>query len=103
MDSIQPPIKRLLKLGVLPPESNCDPQHLNEWQATLEAVATPVSRSEAKVLCSLFGEDDCFGLAWSLLHKVETNEELSEDDLYAMQRNEWIDLLIRRQANADTP
>ena len=52
---------------------------------------------EAKLLLGSFGPDDCFGLAWTLLHLIETAPgarhlvvEPSATD------NEWIQSLWRR-------
>ena len=38
----------------------------------LESVAKPVTDDEAAALAQLFGPGDCFGLAWTLVHLVES-------------------------------
>jgi hypothetical protein len=38
----------------------------------LEAIRRPVTAEEARSLVACFGPDDCYGVAWSLLHLIET-------------------------------
>jgi len=52
--------------------ADADPKIVERWQNLLAAVKTPVSDDEARALVRVFGPDDCFGLAWTLLHLIET-------------------------------
>ena len=92
--------EQLKQLGPLPPESTDDVALIQRWQDTLSQVATPVDASEAEILCTLFGPDGCFGLAWSLVHLIETATDVSDDYLTQFPPNEWIDLLRGRRENA---
>jgi hypothetical protein len=38
----------------------------------LEKITKPVSDEEAQALLDPFGPDDCFGMAWTVLHMIET-------------------------------
>ena len=68
-------VEQLVSLGPLPAESIAEPAQLDELQRRLEAISKPVVAQEVEVLLTLFGPDDtCFGLAWTLLHLVETAE-----------------------------
>lgn len=96
-DLIQATVQRLQLLGTLPAETENALDRLAEWQTVLNAVVRPINRAEAKLLCSLFGVDDSYGLAWSLLHTIESSDDLSDEDLQRFPRNEWIDLLISRR------
>ena len=93
-------IEELRALGPLPPESTEDIALIQRWQDMLALVPSPVNTSEAKILCTLFGSDSCFGLAWSLVHLIETANDLSVEYLTHLPRNEWIDLLRVGHKNA---
>lgn len=65
-------IKAVLALGRLPDEQSASEESLRVLQAAIAAIPEPVSLAEARALTTLFGPDDCYGLAWTLLHKIET-------------------------------
>lgn len=58
-------------LGALP-SSDADEAIIAEYQQRLEAIEAPISDDEAAVLLKSFGPDDCYGLAWTLLHLIES-------------------------------
>jgi len=95
---IRQAIQTLAGLGPLPVSSAAaeDLGRLESYQELLERITRPVSDEEAAVLMGLLGPDECFGLAWALVHLVESApgwplvEELSKSD------NEWIKLLRDR-------
>jgi hypothetical protein len=58
-----------------------------------------VSGEEAGALARLFGPDDCFGLAWTLVHLIESAPEYL--DHLPVHENEWISRL-RATANSGT-
>lgn len=47
-------------------------------------------------MISLFGQDDCFGLAWSMLHLIETSPNWPLADVLSDFSNEWIYRLRER-------
>ncbi len=73
-------VERLVRLGALPAESNAEMSKVEEFQRALEVIAAPVSTEEASHLMTVFGPDDCFGLAWTLLHLIESAPELPTDN-----------------------
>lgn len=78
--AIRKEVDQLVSLGPLPSsdfvlEANLD-QSLDQWGAALRAIPAPVSNEEAAILTELFGPDECFGVAWSLLHLIETAPRL---------------------------
>jgi hypothetical protein len=65
----------LVVLGPFPLERDAAEDHLAELEKRLHAIERPVSREEAFLLATAFGpdgNDSCFGLAWTLLHLIET-------------------------------
>ena len=66
-------IEKLIQLGRLPSSSDATVVTLQEIEALVEKVQTPITDDEARYLANLFGSDDCFGIAWSLLHLIETS------------------------------
>jgi hypothetical protein len=70
--------------------------------AALTAIKPPVTEEEATLLLNSFGRDECFGLAWALLHLIESApaaaSSVAKPDATA---NEWIRRLWDR-AHRDT-
>jgi hypothetical protein len=58
----------------------------------------PVTDEEVCELVKLFGPDDCFGLAWTLLHSIETAPVWPIESALDGQEGEWIDRLCERVA-----
>ncbi|MFJ6837133.1 hypothetical protein [Streptomyces sp. NPDC091209] len=69
-------VSDFVALGTLPSETGEPDDALGdavECAATLlDLIERPVTDDEAHVLAECFGEDLCFGLAWTLLHLIET-------------------------------
>ncbi len=94
------PIRRevsdFASLGPLPDE-NADEAVIAAHQRCLSQIESPVSDEEAELLIRLFGPDDCYGLAWTLLHLVESapggTPLTAEPDHTA---NEWLRRLWQR-------
>ncbi|MCP3442085.1 hypothetical protein [Bradyrhizobium sp. CCGUVB14] len=93
---MQPAIQRLVQLGPFPSSSLAKAPVLREQEALLAGVQTPVTKDEARALVRLFGPDDCFGLAWSLLYLVETSPDWPIDDVLDGLSGEWIERLRER-------
>jgi hypothetical protein len=83
-------IKRLVLLGPLPPESEASVEQLRQVETLLLSVTKPVSNEEARVLVNLFGSDGCFGLAWSVLHLIESAPGWPLPDCLVNSSNEWV-------------
>jgi len=94
--SIRPEVKRLAQAGILPSEE-ATAEELKHAQRVLADVASPLSDDEAQALIFVFGEDNCFGLTWTLLHLIESAPNALTADYSARADNEWVRLLIRRQ------
>jgi hypothetical protein len=97
---MQTAVVELARMGSLPMSAGADPKIVESWQNVLAAVKTPVSDDEARVLVQVFGPDDCFGLAWTLLHLIETAPNWPLSDCLSLDDNEWIGRLKVRAQNA---
>ena len=98
-------IIKLIELGPLPSSKNPDDLLLEKIQSLLSNIKKPITDDEARALVKLFGPDECFGLAWSLLHSIETapgwplSDVLNQDII--KDKNEWLDRLKTRAKNKD--
>jgi hypothetical protein len=73
--AIRPEVQALIDLGPFPESSVAEEHHLRRIGELLDGIARPVNREEAECLMKCFGPDDCFGLAWTLLHLIETTPD----------------------------
>ena len=107
---IRPEIEGLERLGPLPADDDDDPgidRRLFDVERLLAAVDPPVTVEEARVLAALFPRDGgtCYGLAWSLLHLIET---LGVDDglrevVPGVDSAQWREMFEQRLENAEDP
>lgn len=95
---MQQSVTELIKLGPLPSEQDPDVDVLKQYQDLLEAIKTPISDDEAIALTAIFGDDDCFGLTWTLLHIIETAPGWPIKEALKNTGNEWINTLISRSS-----
>jgi hypothetical protein len=89
--------KHFCDLGPLPGTSNPDLSRLKDIEMALHAITPPVSDEEAKLLVAQFGPDDCFGLAWALLHLIETSPNWPIAECLGSPTTEWV-LRLRKRA-----
>jgi hypothetical protein len=94
---IRKDVERFVALGPLPSEDS--DEDVTRHQEALEAITEPVTNEEAKLLLGQFGPDNCYGLAWSLLHLIETAPTLPVQDSPGDHANEWLQRLWRRWEN----
>jgi len=93
---MQPAVERLVQIGPLRSSGTASIPELQEIEALLAKVQTPIANDEAMALVRPFGPDDCFGLAWSLIHLIETAPGWPiANALYGLS-GEWIDRLKMR-------
>jgi hypothetical protein len=73
---------------------------IKAWQETLGKIAPPLSDDEAAALTGLFPtqDEDCFGLAWSLIHLIETAPHWPLERCLADSTNPWV-LRLRQRAS----
>lgn len=93
---MQVAIKNLIRLGPLPSSVGATAADVQTFEEQLSKVQIPISDDEACALVRLFGPDDYFGLAWTLLHLIETSPSwLIEDALIGLE-GVWVDRLRER-------
>lgn len=87
---MRPEIEQLIKLGLLPSESEASVEQVREIEVLVRAINKPVSDSEAMAMVGIFGSDSCFGLAWSILHLIESAPGWPLVDCLSNLNNEWV-------------
>src|ERR1051326_1445342 len=93
---IRPEIQELVRLGPFPASQDVNFEIIQRQQDLLATVKAPVSDDEAEQLLRLFGPDDYFGAAWTLLHLVETAPNWPIRECLEGDANEWIVRLRER-------
>jgi len=93
---IRKEVGEFIALGPLP-DVRVDEERIARHQATLLKIKKPVTDEEAAVLIGAFGPDDCFGLAWTLLHLIESAPSgVPVHSQPADSENQWIRRLWER-------
>ena len=92
----------LVELGRLPEEEDATVPDLEAFEAAIKAIDQPISDSEAVALLPVFptGEGSCFGLAWSLLHLVETAPGWPCEAAQLYRSNPWVSSMLQRAERA---
>jgi hypothetical protein len=82
------------------PSSSKDTDGIADWQEALERIDAPISEEEAEGLIALLPVtcDDSFGLAWTLIHLIETAPNWPLETCLKDMRNPWV-LLLRQRAS----
>ncbi len=98
------PIRQLVELGPLPTDSAVVTQgELDRYVEVLDSIGmeAPLTDEEARALVPLFPPDGSvsFGLAWSLLHLIETAPGWPLEDCL-IGEDEWRRILRLRVENA---
>lgn len=93
---MQQAICDLLRLGPFPSSAAVAASTIQAIAEQLTKVQTPITDDEACALLKLFGPDDCFGLAWTLLHLIETAPGWPVHDALDSIQGEWAERLRER-------
>src|SRR5262245_28426097 len=88
-------VKQFVNLGPLP-ASNAEEDDIAAHESALHRIRPPVSFEEAEALSTCFGPDECFGLAWTLLHLIETAPKSPFLGEPPITENEWVKRLWDR-------
>ena len=95
---IRTEISDLVRLGPFPASQDVGLDVIARQQALLARIVAPVSDAEARELITIFGPDDYFGGAWTVLHLVESSPGWPLADCLSDTSNEWIVRLKERVA-----
>jgi hypothetical protein len=91
-------VRELVALGPLPNSGTATQEHVESAQRLIEAIQPPLTHEEAHALVSVFGDDDSFGLAWTLLHLIEATPGWPfPGALPSQSNNEWVQRLRDRR------
>jgi hypothetical protein len=66
---------------------------VEHYAQLLESIEPPVTDEEAVALVTLFGQDDFYGLAWSVVHLVESAPGWPIRECLEGEGNPWISAL----------
>ena len=96
--TVRKEVKEFVSRGPLPSPDEAQEEHLAVLSALLGQISPPVSVEEAALLMHSFGPDECFGLAWTVLHLIETAPGGAPIDTDAppTDANEWVLTLWQR-------
>jgi hypothetical protein len=66
-------IDALRKIGRLPSSEDATSQIVDELERLLRKMHPPISDAEAIQLVNMLGPDDFYGLAWTMIHLIESS------------------------------
>ncbi len=89
-------VQALISAGAFPAESEAPVAVVQRHEELLLAINRPLTDQEAYGLTKLFGPDSYFGLAWSLLHLLETAPGWPLKEAIAQAHPLWADELRGR-------
>lgn len=100
--TVGPEVLALAAFGPLRPEEEWDGQPIEDFAAAIEAVPRPISAEERDALLPLFDrpyEDSVWGVAWGVLHLLETAPSDGWQLRLPRAASYWYDLLAVRWEN----
>ena len=89
-------VTQLVALGQLPGEQEAAAPQVQEFEQVIRKIEPPLTKEEALALLSVFGPDECFGLAWSLLHLIETAPGWPYPEARLRAANPWVKSMLER-------
>lgn len=96
---MRPEVRTFVADGPLP-NWDASEEEIDRRVGQLEAIARPVTAEESEALATCFGPDDCYGVAWTLLHLVETGPNPVLTTKPTPDANAWHHTLWTRAANS---
>ncbi|MFF5158720.1 hypothetical protein ACFY3N_21305 [Streptomyces sp. NPDC000348] len=69
---MRPEVSAFVADGPLPDQEDGEEEEIDRRARQLEAMPRPLTLAEAEALAGCFGPDDCYGLAWTMAHLIET-------------------------------
>jgi hypothetical protein len=95
-ETIRREVHDFVDMGSLPDSHEADEAHVARLEIALMKISPPVSEEEAVLLAAAFGPDECFGLAWTLVHLIESAPRGAPIHRIPISDNQWIRLLRER-------
>lgn len=103
MASVRPLINEMQQLGSMPTdqEADADEARADRWEELVTALNAQgnVTVPEARVLVQLLpvDETDCYGVAWTLLHVIESASEWPDQTALDAVSGPWGERLRERR------
>src|SRR5258708_1889066 len=97
MNLIRDAVASLSTRGTLP-GSNASAKEIQQYEQLIREVHPPLSDDEAALLMEILraDDDDTYGLAWSLIHLIESARGRPLDICLTANQGEWIQILRQR-------
>ncbi|WNO70358.1 hypothetical protein [Streptomyces sp. AM8-1-1] len=99
---MRPSVQAFVADGPLP-DGDASEEEIDRRGQQLSAILKPVTGDEARALLACFGPDDCYGVAWTLLHLIETGPNPVLTTAPEPGGNEWRQRLYDRAEFLLTP
>jgi hypothetical protein len=93
-------VQAFVDLGPFPPEDVIGQDDIEERDRRLNLITAPLTDEEAILLLNSFGPDDCYGMAWTVLHLIETSPTSAVLSEPPPDANEWLIRLWKRYQNS---
>ena len=90
----------LCKQGAFPHSAASSVEQVETYERLLGSITPPVTDDEARELVKLFGPDDYYGLAWTLIHLTESSPSWPIKDCLKEDSNQLIAILQNRIGNS---
>ncbi|WP_157850261.1 hypothetical protein [Streptomyces rimosus] len=87
-------VQELVTYGM--PSEDAPLEEIEEANRLLENIAPPVSDEDAQLLATAFGSDDCYGMAATLMHLIETAPGAHNASYSHDPHNMWVKRLNDR-------
>src|SRR3546814_4954944 len=85
--TVRSEIFNLIDLGPLPSEAG-SVTDVARRQTLIQSIAPPLTLAEATALAGVLGPDNCFGLAWTVVHLIESAPGWSVEHVPSGSRSE---------------
>ncbi|WP_223279692.1 hypothetical protein [Streptomyces sp. SDr-06] len=100
---MRPEVQMFVADGPLP-DWDASEAEIEERERQLAAISRPVTPKEAAALATCFGPDDCYGVAWTLLHLIETaTGRVPQWEDPGPEAGDWAEVLRARWGGQHSP
>ena len=104
-------VQQLVACGRLPDAASVSTEDLDWYEDRIDSLESPLTNEEAVALYTIVGDDTFYGLAWSLIHRIESApdwpiwtcfdqiETQTQHILYMSAQN-WLQSQLERDSSA---
>jgi len=100
--SLRPEVLTLAAFAPLAPEDDWEVDDIDAFAAAIEAVHPPITAEEREALLPVFScshEDSVYGVAWGVLHLLESSPSDGWQERLDTAGHPWLELLTIRHQN----